>query len=120
SHYDGASQSGYDLSFAGGTAVITDPTIPHLKTVEATCSDDLLIIKLGKNIKCGSIATNGSDFTISAPGITVVGSTGVNCSEKFDTDSLLLQLSAPLAPGSYQVGVKPGSDGNTLLDFCDN
>src|SRR6476469_328290 len=96
SHFSGDSQSGYDLSFGGGTAVITDTTQPHLKAVEINCSDDQLQVKLNKNILCKSIAADGSDFTINAPGITVTGSSGVNCSAKFDTDSLQLELSAPL------------------------
>lgn len=114
------SQSGYDLSFGGGTAVITDPAIPHLKTVEANCGSDQLRLKLAKNIKCNSIAANGSDFTIAGSAITVTSSTGINCSQKFDTDSLVLQLSAPLPPGKYTLGIKAGTDGNTLLDYCDN
>jgi len=113
------SQSGYDLIFSGGTAVINDPELPHLKTVEASCADQLRV-KLSKNVNCNSIAGDGSDFTISATGITVTGSTGVNCTFKFDTDSLLLQLSAPLPPGTYTLGVRKGTDGNTLLDYCNN
>lgn len=119
SHFDNT-QSGYDLSFGGGTAVITDPDIPHLKTVEVNCESNLLHVKLGKNIKCSSIAANGSDFSINVSGITITNAAGINCSTKFDTDSLELQLSAPLPPGKYTLGIKAGSDNNTLLDFCDN
>jgi gliding motility-associated-like protein len=114
------SQSGYDLSFGGGTAVITDPGIPHLKAIEPNCEGNVLRIKLSKNIKCNSIAPDGSDFTISSPNVTVIGSTGAGCTTRFDTDSLLLQLSAPLPPGSYIINVKNGADSNTLLDYCDN
>lgn len=56
SHYDGNTQSGYDLSFNGGTAVIKDPIIPHLKTVESNCGSDQLRLKLDKFIRCNSIA----------------------------------------------------------------
>jgi hypothetical protein len=45
-------QSGYDLSFSGGTAVIKDPVVPHLETVEANCGSDQLRIKLDKSINC--------------------------------------------------------------------
>jgi gliding motility-associated-like protein len=113
-------QSGYDLSFSGGTAVINDPVVPHLETVEANCGSDQLRIKLDKSIKCSSIAPDGSDFTLSGTSIQVASSIGVDCNEKFDSDSLVLQLSGPLAPGTYTLGVKSGSDGNTLLDYCDN
>jgi len=113
-------QSGYSLSFGGGTAVITDPTLPHLKAVEASCGGDILRVSLTKKIKCSSIAADGSDFTISAPGINVVRSTGFGCNTQFDTDSIELQLSGFLAPGTYSLRVKKGSDNNTLQDYCDN
>ncbi|HUQ96928.1 MAG TPA: gliding motility-associated C-terminal domain-containing protein [Chitinophagaceae bacterium] len=119
SHYTD-SQSGYDLSFGGGTAVITDPTLPRLQAVEPSCDGTVLRLKLGKNIQCNSIAANGSDFKLSGTSVSVIGTSGFNCDTKFDTDSLVLQLSAPLPPGNYQLGVKDGSDGNTLLDYCDN
>jgi hypothetical protein len=43
-------QSGYDLAFGGGTAVITDPTIPHLLSAKPDCSGQLLTIKLNKKV----------------------------------------------------------------------
>jgi gliding motility-associated-like protein len=111
---------GYKLSFGGGTAVITDTTQPHLKTIEANCGGDVLRVKLNKNIKCSSIAQDGSDFTFNSPDVTITGISGINCGVKFDTDSLILQLSKPLAPGTYTLGINKGGDGNTLLDYCDN
>ena len=113
------SQSGYKLSFGGGTAVITDPTDPHLQKVEAACGGDVLRLKISKKIKCASIAANGSDFFITPAAGTVSGSVGINCSSQFDTDSLGLQVSTPLPPGTYTLHIKKGSDGNTLLDYCD-
>ncbi|HUP13771.1 MAG TPA: hypothetical protein VM187_16230, partial [Niastella sp.] len=113
-------EKGYKLSFGGGTAVITDTAQPHIKTVEVNCEGSLLRVKLNKNIKCSSIAGDGTDFTINSALVSISGSTGINCTTKFDTDSLLLQLSAPLPPGNYTLGVKKGSDDNTLLDYCDN
>jgi gliding motility-associated-like protein len=114
------SQSGYSLSFGGGTAVITDTVQPHLQNAEATCSGDLLRLKLNKKVKCTSIASDGSDFFIAAGGVVAVASTGIGCSGGFDSDSLEIKLDKQLAPGTYQLGVKKGGDGNTLLDFCDN
>jgi gliding motility-associated-like protein len=114
------SQSGYGLSFGGGTAVITDPTKPALKYAEASCSGNLIRLKLSKKIKCSTLAPDGSDFTI-APGTNAVSKvTGIGCAGGFDTDSIEIQLSAPLAPGTYSLHVKQGGDGNTLLDNCDN
>ncbi|WP_082886624.1 gliding motility-associated C-terminal domain-containing protein [Flavisolibacter tropicus] len=119
SHFDNT-QSGYSLSFGGGTAVITDPNIPKLKALDANCDGDVIRVKLNKPIRCNSIAADGSDFILNIPGITVTKATGIGCSQQFDTDSIQLQLSAPLAPGVYTVSAKKGTDNNTLLDNCGN
>jgi len=112
-------QDGYSLSFGGGTAVITDTITPHLKTVRASCDATTLTIKLNKKMKCSSLASNGSDFMIvGGPGI--VSASGIGCSGGFDLDSITITLAAPLAPGNYFVKSKLGTDGNTLLDNCDN
>src|SRR4030095_7543729 len=113
------SQSGYGLSFAGGTAVITDPAIPGFRKAEANCGGDIIRLGLKKKIKCSSIATNGSDFFISPAVGNVTASQGVYCSSGFDTDSLFLQLDQFLPPGTYTLHIKNGTDGNTLLDYCD-
>lgn len=113
-------QSGYDLSFGGGTAVITDSTPPALKSAEASCGGDVVRIRLNKKMKCSSIAGNGSDFFITPGNLPIAGATAINCSNGFDTDSVELQLGNFLAPGTYTVNMKQGSDGNTILDYCDN
>lgn len=114
------SQSGYGLSFGGGTAVITDPTTPALKYAEASCNGSILRLKLSKKIKCGSLATDASDFTLTPGTHSITKVTGIGCAGGFDTDSIEIQLSAPLAAGAYSLTIKQGSDGNTLLDNCDN
>jgi gliding motility-associated-like protein len=119
SHYT-QSQSGYSLSFNGGTAVITDPVLPGMKNAEAACSGNLVRLKLSKKIKCNSLALNGSEFFIKGSGAKAISSAGVDCSSGFDTDSIIIKLDASLPPGNYQLGIKKGTDGNTLLDYCDN
>ncbi len=114
------SQSGYNLEFTGGTAVITDTTQPHLKRVEANCGGDVLRVKLNKKMKCSSITNGGTEFFVTPAGVVnVTNATGIDCSSKFDTDSLELTLDQPLPPGSYTLHIKQGSDGNTILDYCD-
>lgn len=114
-------QGGYTLEFKGGTAVITDTSAPRMTRATANCAADVVTLSLKKKVKCSSLATNGSDFFISpAAGVSIVGASAVSCSAgQFDTDSIRLQLSQPLPPGNYTLGIKPGSDGNTLLDYCD-
>lgn len=114
------SQSGYSLSFGGGSAEITDPTKPALKSAEANCGGNIIRVKLSKKIKCSSLAADGSDFTITPGTNSITKVTGIGCAGGFDTDSIELQLAAPLPPGNYTLNVKQGTDGNTLLDNCDN
>lgn len=117
SHYTNT-QSGYKLSFGGGTASITDPKIPDLKSVSTSCDASKIYIKLNKPMKCKSIASDGSDFLISS-GASIVSATAVGCTNGFDTDSVVLTLSGPLAAGDYTVAIKVGTDNNTIVDNCD-
>src|SRR6185312_14234166 len=109
-------QSGYPLSFGGGTASITDTTKPALKSVKSSCDATQLYVKINKSVQCSSLAADGSDFTIS-PGVTKIISAQALCTA-FDMDSIVLQLSGPLPVGNYTLSVKEGTDGNTLLDDC--
>jgi gliding motility-associated-like protein len=113
------SQNGYKLSFSGGTASITDPLLPDLVSSSASCDALHIYIKLNKQMKCSSIATDGSDFTISPAISGIVAGSGVDCSSSFDVDTVMLTLSKPLPPGDYTIAIKNGTDGNTLLDNCD-
>ena len=119
SHYS-PTQYGYRLSFAGGTASITDPGTPSLSTASPNCDASSIYVKLSKYVKCSSLAADGSDFYISYPFSNVISATGVNCGNGFDMDSVLINLSSPLPPGNYSLISKIGSDGNTLLDDCNN
>lgn len=111
-------QSGYKLSFGGGTASITDPKIPDLNSVSTSCDASKIYIRLNKKMKCKSIAADGSDFSISS-GAKILAATGIGCSNGFDTDSIMLLLDAPLVAGNYSVSIKVGTDNNTIVDNCD-
>ena len=113
------SQSGYSLSFGGGSASITDPTEPHLGNASAACDGTTTTIKLNKKMKCNSLSSDGSEFTISPPLANVVNATGFGCSAGFDMDSVILTLDAPLPAGTYTINIKDGVDNNTLSDNCD-
>ena len=110
------SEKGYQLSFGGGTASITDTIPPALKSLSSSCDAANIYIKTNKKMKCSSLAADGSDFTIS-PAVSKIISANSFC-DAFDMDSLVLKLNAPLPPGNYTVTIKNGSDGNTLLDNC--
>ncbi len=113
------SQSGYSLSFGGGSGVITDPTEPHLQSVSAFCDGTILTVVLNKKMKCNSLSANGSEFSVSPAVRNVISATGYGCTTGFDTDSIKLMLNGPLSPGNYSIVIGSGSDGNTLLDYCD-
>lgn len=110
---------GYDLTFGGGTAVITDPKEPHLADARAICDGVQAVIRTNKRMKCNSLALNGSDFVITPNVATVIAASGFGCTTGFDVDSVILTLSNPLPPGTYTIAVKNGTDGNTLRDNCD-
>jgi gliding motility-associated-like protein len=119
SHYLGSGQSGYQLSFTGGTASITDTIQPALVNANAICQS-VIGVKLNKNMTCASLTATGSEFNITpvVPGVQVVGAVGNNCGGGFDMDSITLTLSGNLPVGNYTLTAVNGTDGNTLLDIC--
>lgn len=114
------SQSGYSLSFGGGTAVITDPLQPHMQKVVPDCNGQVLTLKLNKKIRCNSLSADGSEFAIAPASSVATSAVAPLCSASFDMDSVIITLNSPLPSGSYQLVMKNGSDGNTLLDVCGN
>src|SRR5258706_10635158 len=116
-------QSGYNLSFGGGTAstaVITDSTPPHLKNAKPDCDGKTIRVKLNKKMKCNSLTPTGTEFSVFPANATVVSAVATNCSSTFDFDELTITLSNTLPNGNYQLIIKDGSDGNSLRDYCDN
>jgi gliding motility-associated-like protein len=112
--------AGYTLNFTGGTASITENLPIDFATATTNCSNDKIIIKLNRPIRCNSIATNGSDFILSPPSFAIQSAAAVACSNgQFSTDSIVLNLSGILPINTYTITVQNGSDGNTLLGFCD-
>jgi gliding motility-associated-like protein len=113
-----ATQSGYSLAFSGGTAVINDPDLPGLLSVVVSCDKKTLTVGMTKFILCNSLASDGSDFSITNYSGTITQAVGLNCSPQFDMDYLELSLSDPLPPGNYSLVIKNGTDQNTLLEYC--
>jgi gliding motility-associated-like protein len=112
-------QSGYSLSFGGGTAVITDSTQPHLTSASASCDGLQITIALSKKMKCSSLAADGSNFTLSPAGVSIASAMSTECSTGFDMDSIVLTLNKSLATGTYTVTIN-NMNGQPLLDNCDN
>lgn len=111
-------QSGYNLSFGGGTASITDTTQPKLSSAFISCDARTITLVLNKRMKCSSLAPDGTDFILpSVPG-AVLSASAINCSNGFDMDSVQINLKNPLPPGNYSLQAEVGTDGNTVLDNC--
>ncbi len=107
-------QSGYSLSFNGGTASITDTLPPNLLRAVADCEGSSITVLLNKKMKCASLASNGSDFSINAAGVQVVSASAASCARGFDMDTVKIKLNKALLPGSYTLKMQTGSDGNTF------
>ncbi|MFN8252409.1 MAG: PKD domain-containing protein [Ferruginibacter sp.] len=113
------SGQGYTLTFAGGTAVITNNTPPVISNVVASCAAQSLAINFSKDIQCSSVTSSGSEFTIT-PGTNVITGVTSQCAAGYNNiTGLTINLQNPLPPGNYTLEVNPGSDGNTFADPCD-
>jgi hypothetical protein len=93
-------QSGYSLSFGGGTASITDPVVPALDKARAACDGTKISVKLNKKMRCGSLAADGSDFSITPAVAPITGAIGFGCGAGFDMDSVVITLGGALPPGT--------------------
>jgi gliding motility-associated-like protein len=91
-----------------------------MQNVRSNCAGQTIYLKLNKKMKCGSLASNGSDFKISPQLANVQAVTGIGCGSGFDMDSIIIDLDKPLPPGNYSLIIDDGRDLNTLLDNCNN
>lgn len=114
--------SGFTIDFSGSTAVFNDQVPPKFTSITQSCFvAHEAVIQLSEEVKCSSIAANGSDFIISPSG-SIVSANGINCnsSNQGYTDKIRIVFGAALPSGVYTVKAKQGTDNNTLLDLCDN
>jgi len=112
-------QVGYQITFGGGNAVITDTLMPFMKYARAICDGSTMVLVTNKKMRCTSLDANGSDFSLSPPSASIISAVG-NCYGGFDFDTVYVKLSNPLPPGNYSLVVNLGADGNTLEDICYN
>jgi gliding motility-associated-like protein len=117
-----AGLTGYTLNFTGGTASTVQSFPIAYTAANINCTNTQISLKLNRPIKCNSLAANGSDFLLSpSAGVSIVSAIASSCvAGEFSTDSIVLNLSAPLAANNYIVSTRIGSDGNTLLGICDD
>ncbi|MBC7946353.1 MAG: gliding motility-associated C-terminal domain-containing protein [Chitinophagaceae bacterium] len=111
------STAGFQISITGGTASVTDPVEPDLFNARLNCDGTQLLVLLNKRMICGTIATDGSDFTINAPA-SITSAQPSGCNLDGESSLIVLSLSNPVVPGNYVLGMQLGSDGNTIKDKC--
>jgi gliding motility-associated-like protein len=117
----GNPSAGFTINFAGTTATFEN-IAPGFQVATQSCFvGTSTVVNLNKEVLCSSIAANGSDFTISPSG-NVVSAQGLNCSnggQGYATE-IGVAFSPALAPGTYYLKAKNGTDGNSLVDVCGN
>ena len=118
-----SNSNGYNITF-GGTAQIFDNTPPTLTALSISCNSNYFNVNFSESVLCSSIATNGSDFTITGPSgnVPVTSTSGNLCSGGASTTNYATVNfnNAGLVTGTYTVSVTNGTDGNTMLDKCGN
>jgi gliding motility-associated-like protein len=100
----------------GTTTILSDPNLPHLKSVVVECTSKVLIVVLSKNIKCFSLSADGSEFTISPLVGSILTTSANSCVFSTNIDTVWITLSDVLPPGDYSLTIKNGTDDNTLVD----
>ncbi|MCS7153507.1 MAG: Ig-like domain-containing protein, partial [Bacteroidia bacterium] len=110
-------QTGFTITFTG-TANIFDNIPPQLVSAQQDCrSIERIILRFSEPIACSSVAPNGSDFQISG-GLTPIAA-GCVGGGSFSYE-VFIDLQGPIAPGTYTITLRTGSDGNTVADKCGN
>jgi gliding motility-associated-like protein len=110
---------GYNLSFTGGTAVLTNNIPPTITSVAPVpCNNALIKVDFSEDVLCDSLTLSGSEFSIVGGTNTITGivsncTTGTNA-----VTTLTIALQNPLPAGPYQLVVNNGTDLNTILDVC--
>jgi gliding motility-associated-like protein len=115
---DGSTFLGYNLSFGGGTAGITDGDPPLVDHLDVGCSN--IKVFFSTDIKCSSVTALGSEYSITpATGATITGITSVCPSGFIAIKDMTINLSKQLPPGNYNLVINKGSDADTYLNICD-
>lgn len=115
--------TGYVLDFTASTAVIRDtvpPEIINIDTLGCVAADSITIY-FSEPIKCNSLSS--SDFLVAGPSaVNVAGVFSASCAAGGDfTQDAVVNFSAPVAvSGNYSLSLVQGTDGNTVVDNCDN
>jgi gliding motility-associated-like protein len=82
------------------------------------CAPDELLLVFKKNIRCNSLAADGSDFFVTGPANISVSTAAGNCINGL-SNIIKVKLNAAIqTAGNYQIHLQTGTDGNTIIDEC--
>ncbi|MEK7199145.1 MAG: gliding motility-associated C-terminal domain-containing protein, partial [Bacteroidota bacterium] len=82
------------------------------------CITDTLQLVFSKPMNCNSIASGGSDFTITGPAAVTIKSAAGVCTNSVSTIIRILLTKPIRVNGTFTITLKTGTDGNTLIDEC--
>lgn len=114
-----SASAGFKIDFTGSTTTFNKPDPPVLSSIDMPCQNITSItVNVSDEVLCNSIAADGSDFSVDAP-VAITSAAGINCSGSTGyTNKVVLTFSSALPAGSYTLGAKTGTDGNTLVNLC--
>lgn len=117
-------QSGYTIDFTASSFDLTDLTPPVIDSTNFVCKNYGVRLYFNEWISCSSIAPDGSDFyatdSVGNP-ITVIGAIGGDCNGSFGyTNYIDVMLTGVETGKTVTIGIKVGTDGNSIADKCMN
>ena len=100
--------------------VLSPLPVPFESLTNNKCSTDSLLLSFPDLVKCSSVAANGTDFFVTGTyPVTINSATPVNCINGLTRKIIVRFNSTLFSPGNFQIILKVGSDGNTILSECD-
>jgi len=104
---------------ASSKLTIIPSTISKLDSIpKLPCAPQRIGIKMKLPIQCNSVASNGSNFSITGPSIVKISNATILCNGKIG-DSIILTLSSPITvPGKYTLYIKQSPSGGFILNQC--
>jgi len=96
-----------------------DRTLMDSLVPVAYCSPTSATLVFNKGIKCSSIAADESDFIVTGPEQVDIKNAAGFCDSKGFANMITLNFARPVTiGGTYQIKLLKGSDGNTIIDAC--
>ncbi len=100
--------------------VLSPLPVPFDSLTNNKCSTDSLVLVFPDDIKCSSVAPDGSDFFVAGTyPVNITNASPVNCVRGLTRRIIVRFNSTLIQPGNFQIVLQVGSDGNTLLSECD-